>query len=127
VADNGLRPLDNPVGNLAAANTNINPYQNVSNPPATYGATGIAGSSNSVPTGQSPIVRTLQPQPRDKTYSQGNNYLYPASRRNAVPTPAQPANNAPQPTWRESSSSDTRLVDENVETVSHTEAKDAHE
>jgi len=123
--NNGAEPPDYAMGNLAGTNPNINSYQNVSNPQATYTPAGIAGGPSSSSAGQSPIVRTLQPQPRDRP--QGNNYLLPASQRYAAPTPAQPANNSPQPTWRESSSSDTRIIDDNVEAVSNTESKEANE
>lgn len=46
------------------------------------------------------------------------NYLVPASRQYSVPTPAQPANNSQQSPWRESTSSDSRLIDDNIKTVS---------
>jgi hypothetical protein len=123
VADNSPRSPDNTAGNAAGTNLIANSYQNASNTQIASTPTGIAGAANSFPNGQSPIVRTLQPQPRDKSYSQGNNNMIPASRQSTVPTPAQPQNNSTQPTWRESSS-DTRLIDDNVETVSNTEAKD---
>jgi hypothetical protein len=63
--------------------------------------------------------------PRAFDYSRGNNYLIPASRQNIQANPAQIQNNSTLPTWRESSSSDTRLIDDNIEPVSNTETADA--
>jgi hypothetical protein len=124
VADDRNRLLNNTAGNVAGINPINNSYQNVSNSQPAYSPTGIAGGANSIPVGQSPIVRTLQPQTRDNSYPQGNNYMFPASRQSTAPTPAQPQINSPQPTWRESSS-DARIMDDNIEAVSNTEAKDA--
>jgi hypothetical protein len=58
---------------------------------------------------------------------QGNQYMYPASRQYIQPTPAQPPSNAAQPSWRESSSSDSRLTDDNVQAASGTETIQAEE
>jgi hypothetical protein len=54
---------------------------------------------------------------------QGNNSLMPMSRQSTVPTPAQPKSNSTQSGWRESTSSDTRMTDDNVEPASNTETK----
>jgi hypothetical protein len=123
VTDDSTRMPDNTAGNVAGINPINNSYQNVSNPQPSSSPTGIAGVTNSTPAGQSPIVRTLQPQARDRSYPQGNNYIFPASRQSTAPSTVQPQINSPQPSWRESSS-DTRTMDDNIETVSNIEEKD---
>lgn len=120
-ADEGPRPVNDTIGNVAGTNPNINSYQNAYNPQAAYNPGSTAGGANNSSAVQSPIVRTLQPQPRDKSSTGGNNFLYPASRQYTAPIPAQTPKNSPQPTWRESSSSDTRLMDDNIQTASGTE------
>ena len=128
VTDSSPRPLDNTamiagVNNPPIYNPNVNSYQNASNPQAASTTTGIARGANSSPIGQSPTVPTLQPPTGNQSYPQGNNYFLPASRQSTTPTPAQPQNNSTQPTWRESTSSDSRIIDDNIELASNTEEK----
>jgi hypothetical protein len=128
VTDSSPRPLDNTamiagVNNPPIYNPNVVSYQNASNPQAASTTTGIASGANTSPTGQAPVVRTLQPSTGNQSYPQGNNYFLPASRQSTTPTPAQPQNNPTQPTWRESTSSDTRIIDDNVAPASNTEEK----
>lgn len=129
VTDSSPRPLDNS-GVIAGANNppiynpNLNSYQNVSNPPAASTPTGIASGANTSPIGQSPVARTLQPPTGSQSYPQGNNPFSPASRQSASPAPVQPQNNSTPPAWRESTSSDSRINDDNVEPASNIEEKD---
>jgi hypothetical protein len=51
----------------------------------------------------------------------GANYIYPASRQYNQPTPAQSPINSQQPSWRESTSSDTQPFDDNVQAAANTE------
>ena len=94
--------------------------------PVTNGGTGAlnntAGTANVInPPNYNPNINSYQ----NGSYPQGNNNFLPASRQSTVPTPAQPQNNSSQPAWRESTSSDARVIDDNVEPVSNTEAKES--
>ncbi len=102
VTDASSQPLNNAqatagVINPPVYNPNINSYQNVSNPQATYARAGFAGSTNTTPGGQSPAAVRLTPQTGNQSYPQGSNYLIPASRQSTSPTPVQPQNNSTQP------------------------------
>lgn len=113
-------PNYNSNGNIAGTIPNQYSYQNGQSLPPTYNSVNTASSTNSSAAVQSPIMGTLQPGSTNSTYPGGNNTFMPASRRYSSPVPAQ---NSPQPTWRESSSTDTRLIDDNIEPASNTETK----
>ena len=128
--DASSQPLDNApttavVVNPPIYNPNIGPSQYVSSPPATYAGASLAGSANNPSGGQPPIAKTPQAQTGTQAYPQGNNYFLPASRQSASPAPSPPQNNSTQPVWRRSTSSDSRVVDGNIEVASDTEAKDS--
>jgi hypothetical protein len=54
----------------------------------------------------------------------GNNYLLPASRQSTSPASSQAPGNSSRPVWRESTSSDDRVVDDNVQPASGAEVED---
>jgi hypothetical protein len=129
VIDNGPRPLNNNAitangNNAPIYNPNVNSYQSVSNSQTASPPTSMAGGSVDSPIGQSPAARTQQP-PMGNQSTQGNNYLWPASRQSTAPNSVQPQNNSAQPNWRESTSSDSRILDDNIEPVSNIEEKDS--
>jgi hypothetical protein len=131
LTDSSPRPIDNTVGNTAGQNlntTNTAPaYSPAAYQPGSYLPSGSANSTNASVTGQTPIVQTLQPQSGSRPYSQGNNYTFPASQRYIQPAQAQTGSDSAKPTWRESDSSDSRVVDENIKPASNTEAKAGNE
>jgi hypothetical protein len=93
--------------------------------PVTDGGTGAlnntAGTANvNNPPNYNPTINSYQ----NGSNPQGNNFL-PASRQSTVPVQTQPQNKSTQPAWRESTSSDARVIDDNVEPVSNTEAKES--
>jgi hypothetical protein len=109
--------------NYQGTPTGVPNVRPVSNSPNRISAPYFAGG---VPNRRTIPVVDGSPQPVDSSggmngANPGTNYTYPASGQYSQPTPAQNPNNSQQPSWRESTSSDTRFIDDNVEAAANTE------